>query len=144
MAIDAAYGVTLPPRQNLRGEAAELAGELAEIEQIELSRLRNAEKHRDKIGEVFGGKICKLNHSFWFVLNWHGQPITVNRYYQDKNVAVDIFQLIRPSDRAEIEDKRRALAAEGIKYAAIDYTDTELASLLKQIMGKVKLWPFGR
>jgi hypothetical protein len=133
------YGVTLKPRRSLPTEEAELEREVAELQEIEVKRLRNIERHRDPIGEVFDGKICRRNHSFWFI-QYRWMPVTVSHYYPDKNVALDVFQTIGPDERREIAFKREAFKAEGIRYAALDYS-MDVADILPQITKK--LWPFG-
>lgn len=139
MAIDLPYGVTLPPRRGSPTEEAELDREQAELQEIEVRALRNKERSRDPIGELFGGKICRRDHSFWFI-QYRGLPVTVTHYYPDKNVALDVFQTIGPDEAREIAFKRQAFKAENIRYGALDYA-MDVAALLPQI--KAKLWPFG-
>jgi hypothetical protein len=139
MAIDAPYGVTLPPRRSLPTEEAELERELAELDEIQRKNLRAKERARDPIAELFGGKFCILNKCFWFI-DYQSAPVRVHRYYPDKNVAVDVFPVIGPEETREIAFKRVAFKRERIRYGALSYA-MDVAQLLPQIE-HVRLWPF--
>lgn len=141
MATDLPYAVTISPRHKRPTEEAELERELAELQEIEGRQIQNIEKHRDLIGEVFDGKVCRRNYSFWFIKKMD-QMITTTHYYPDKNVAIDVFQIIGPEEKKEIAFRREAFKKEGIRYGALDYS-MDVSELLPQI-SKVKLWPFSK
>lgn len=141
MAIDKPWGTTLPPKRHVKNEEAELDRELAEIQQIEVRRIRNEERHRDPIGDLIGAKLCQRNKSFWFI-QYRSSSITATHFYPEVNVAIDVFETIGPNEKKEIDFKRSAFRVEGIRYAALDYS-MEASELLPQIK-KVRLWPLSR
>lgn len=141
MAIDQPYGITLRPKRTLPVEEAELEQEKAELQEIELKRLRNEERHRDPLGELIDARICRRHHAFWNIA-YKGLPVTVTHYYPDKNVAIDVFQVIGVAEKREIEFKRQAFKNEGIRYGALDFY-MDVSALLPQIK-KVTIWPFSK
>lgn len=141
MAIEKPWGITLDPRRTLSREEAELDSEIAELQAIEVKRIRAENKARDPIGELIGAKICKRNESFWFI-TFNGLPVSVTHFYPEKNTAIDVFQVIGVQERREIEFKRRAFREEGLKYAALDYS-MEVSELTSQLKNR-SLWPLSR
>lgn len=142
MAInERAYGITLSPRRTRPSEEAELEQEQAELQSIRDKAAREAELHRDFIGELIDAKVCKRNHPYWFIVR-NGFPIQTTHFYPEKKIAVDVFEVIGPEQKREIAFKREAFEREGIRYGAIDFY-MDVADLLPQI-AKVKLWPFSR
>ncbi|SRR5216684_1386922 len=123
-------------------QEAEIERENREYAEAQAKRIARESELEDKVGALIGGK--------YFITNWT-DPIllqsdsrvqmSVHRFYPEVGVALDIFPMIGPWERSQVEAKRKLFKENTanyggqpvkVRYAALDYA-MPLANMIPQL-----------